>query len=41
MTKKEITIVGDNSLSNRDFSRVTEPLKLFGANINSNNKKLQ
>ena len=39
-TKKEITIVGDNSLSNRDFSRVTEPLKLFGANINSNNKKL-
>ena len=27
-------------MSKRDFSRVTEPLSLFGANINSSNKKL-
>ena len=31
--KKEVKIVGDNSLSVRDFSRITNPLKLFGANI--------
>ena len=39
-SKKKITIKGDQSLSKRDFSRVTEPLKNFGANIFSNNKKL-
>tara|TARA_B100000886_G_C20408120_1_gene485737 strand:- start:599 stop:1924 length:1326 start_codon:yes stop_codon:yes gene_type:complete len=39
-SKKEITLVGDNSLSKRDFSRVTQPLKIFGANISSNNQKL-
>jgi 3-phosphoshikimate 1-carboxyvinyltransferase len=27
----EITLIGDKSLSRRDFSRVTEPLKKFGA----------
>ena len=35
-----IKLEGDKSLSNRDFSRVTEPLKMFGANIISNDKKL-
>ena len=39
-TKKKITLIGDNSLSRRDFSRVVKPLRLFGANINSNNNKL-
>ncbi len=37
---KSVKIVGDKSLSKRDFSRVTEPLSLFGANINSSNRKL-
>ena len=32
---KKIKLVGDKSLSKRDFSRVTKPLKLFGANIKS------
>ena len=36
--KKEVTIMGDNSLSRRDFSRVTEPLTCFGANIISKKK---
>ena len=39
--KKEVTIVGDNSLSRRDFSRVTEPLTCFGANIISKKKNYQ
>ena len=39
-SKKKIKIIGDKSLSKRDFSRVTEPLKLFGANIISNKKSL-
>ena len=38
-TEKKIRLIGDKSLSKRDFSRVTKPLKLFGANIKSNNKK--
>ena len=33
--KNQIKIVGDKSLSKRDFSRVTEPLKNFGFKINS------
>ncbi len=37
---KEIKILGDKSLSKRDFSRVTDPLRLFGAVITANNKKL-
>ena len=39
-SKKEIKIIGDKSLSKRDFSRVTNPLVTFGANIISNKKKL-
>ncbi len=39
-SKKEIKIIGDKSLSKRDFSRVTNPLAIFGANIASNKKKL-
>ena len=30
-SKKKIELIGDKSLSKRDFSRVTEPLKKFGA----------
>ena len=32
---KKIKLIGDKSLSKRDFSRITEPLKNFGANIKS------
>ena len=39
-SKNLITLTGDKSLSNRDFSRITNPLKIFGANIISNNTKL-
>ena len=39
-TDKKVKLVGDKSLSKRDFSRVTKPLKLFGANIKSNKKFL-
>ena len=35
-----ITIEGDQSLSSRDFSRVTEPLKMFGSNLYTKNGKL-
>ena len=31
-----IKLIGDKSLSKRDFKRIIDPLKLFGANINSN-----
>ena len=34
-SKKTVKIIGDKSLSKRDFSRVTEPLKKFGVNIKS------
>ena len=37
---KKVTLVGDKSLSLRDFSRVTEPLKMFGAQVTSNKNKL-
>ena len=33
-------MIGDKSLSKRDFSRVTKPLKLFGANIKLKNNSL-
>ena len=33
--KKKIKIIGDKSLSKRDFSRVINPLRLFGAKITS------
>ena len=30
---KKIKLIGDKSLSKRDFKRISDPLKLFGANI--------
>ena len=39
-SRNEIKIVGDKSLSSRDFSRVTEPLKKFGAILSSNKNSL-
>ncbi len=39
-SENEITIIGDRSLSRRDFSRVTSPLKLFGANLKSKENQL-
>ncbi len=39
-SKNKIKLVGDKSLSKRDFSRVIKPLKLFGANIKSKNNLL-
>jgi len=39
-SKKKIKIIGDESLSRRDFSRVTEPLKLFGAKFKTKSNKL-
>tara|TARA_B100000035_G_scaffold313837_1_gene328481 strand:- start:494 stop:1813 length:1320 start_codon:yes stop_codon:yes gene_type:complete len=39
-SKKNIRIIGDKSLSKRDFSRVINPLKKFGANFISTNGKL-
>ena len=39
-SKKQVKLTGDRSLSKRDFSRITDPLKLFGANISTNKKSL-
>jgi len=39
-SKNVVTLKGDKSLSKRDFSRVVEPLKLFGANISYKNSFL-
>ena len=39
-TKKKIILKGDKSLSNRDFSRVIEPLNKFGVKIISKKNKL-
>ena len=39
-SENEITITGDKSLSRRDFSRVTSPLKLFGAVLKSKDNQL-
>ena len=39
-SEKTVKIIGDKSLSKRDFSRVTEPLKKFGTNIISKNNSL-
>ncbi len=36
----KIKLIGDKSLSKRDFSRVIRPLRLFGANIKSKNNLL-
>ena len=39
-SEKTVKIIGDKSLSKRDFLRVTEPLKKFGTNIKSKNNSL-
>ena len=39
-SEKTVKIIGDKSLSKRDFSRVTEPLKKFGTNIISKKNSL-
>ncbi len=39
-TPHKIKIIGDKSLSRRDFNRVAEPLKKFGAKIKLTNKGL-
>ena len=36
-SKNKIKLIGDKSLSKRDFSRVIEPLKKFGANFDTKN----
>ena len=38
--ENEITLVGDKSLSKRDFSRIIVPLRKFGASFKSKNNKL-
>ena len=39
-SKKKIKLIGDKSLSKRDFFRVIKPLKKFGAKFDSNSGKL-
>ena len=39
-SKFKVRLIGDQSLSKRDFSRVIKPLKLMGANIKSKNNHL-
>jgi len=39
-SKSKVKLIGDKSLSKRDFSRVIKPLKLFGVNIESKNNML-
>ena len=39
-SKEKIKIIGDKSLSKRDFSRVSKPLEKFGAIISTNSGKL-
>ncbi len=39
-TNFSVKLIGDKSLSRRDFSRVIKPLKLFGVNIKSKNNLL-
>tara|TARA_Y100000741_G_scaffold130280_1_gene98088 strand:- start:104 stop:1432 length:1329 start_codon:yes stop_codon:yes gene_type:complete len=39
-TNKKIKLIGDKSLSRRDFYRVIKPLRLFGANIKSKKNSL-
>jgi 3-phosphoshikimate 1-carboxyvinyltransferase len=39
-TPYKIKIIGDNSLSKRDFNRIAEPLNKFGADIKLTNKGL-
>ena len=39
-SKSNVKLIGDKSLSKRDFSRVIKPLRMFGANIKSRNNLL-
>ena len=39
-SKSKVKLIGDKSLSKRDFSRVIKPLCLFGANIKDKKKSL-
>ena len=39
-SKNKFKLIGDKSLSKRDFSRVIKPLNLFGVNIKSKNEML-
>ena len=39
-SKLKVKLIGDKSLSKRDFSRVIKPLRLFGVNIKSRNNLL-
>ena len=39
-SSKQIKLIGDKSLSKRDFLRVTQPLQRFGAKFKTNNGKL-
>jgi len=39
-SKIQVKLIGDKSLSKRDFSRVIKPLRLFGVNIKSKNNFL-
>ncbi len=39
-SKYKVKLIGDKSLSKRDFSRVIKPLRLFGVNIKSKNNLL-
>ena len=39
-SKKKIKMIGDKSLSKRDFLRITKPLENFGANFKTNSGKL-
>ena len=39
-SKTEVKLIGDKSLSKRDFSRVIKPLRQFGVNIESKNNLL-
>ena len=39
-SKSKVKLIGDKSLSKRDFSRVIKPLKLFGVNIESKKNML-
>jgi 3-phosphoshikimate 1-carboxyvinyltransferase len=39
-SKKKIKVIGDKSLSKRNFSRITKPLKNFGAKFKSNSGRL-
>ena len=38
--KKRAKIIGDRSLSKRDFSRVTEPIEIIWRNISTNHQNL-